>query len=153
MWVHACSIPLAFPFSEWQNSVKIPSRIDIPTALTHIGDHIKKKRLETKTRIKDVIEALSISRQTLTGWEQKTYSPAISQYPKIIEFLGYYPFPDDTQTLGGKIKKYRMSHGLTRKAFARIINSCPAAIKNWEHNVSAPKAEKVNMIRKLLAIN
>lgn len=152
MWERDCSIPLAFPFSEWKNSIEIPSYTDIPTELRHIGDHIKKKRLETKTLIKDVAQQLNISLYTLTIWEQNIYTPSITQYPNIIKFLGYYPFSDDA-TLGGKIKRYRVIHGLTYKALGKLIGSCPAAIKNWETNVSVPKPEKVNQILQRLSMH
>ena len=93
------------PFSSLVKTVPLPDKRAIPDELQHIGDHIKKARLERRILIKDVITELDIDRETLRGWELGLWEPFVRHYPKIVKFLKYNPFNIETDTLGGRIKK------------------------------------------------
>lgn len=59
--------------------------------------------------------AIFVSEDTITYWETGRRRPLIYHYPKIIEFLGYNPFPFETETIGRRIKKYRIENGLSQE--------------------------------------
>lgn len=63
----------------------------------HIGDHIRKKRLDLGLTQIEVAEIIGVKESTVWNWEHGT-EPELRHIPKIIEFLGYVPFecPEDT---------------------------------------------------------
>ena len=63
-----------------------------------MGDHMKKRRYELGLRQKDVAALLRVKEFTVCGWEKNKKTPAVRYLPRIIQFLGYYPF-DEPQTL------------------------------------------------------
>ncbi len=68
-------------------------------------------------------------------------------YPKLIEFLGYFPFEIDTAVLGGKIKEYRYTNGLSYKELGKLVSVDPTTIRGWElgRNILSEKTRKVIM--------
>jgi DNA-binding XRE family transcriptional regulator len=67
------------------------------------------------------------------GRELNHCEPLTRHVPKIIDFLGYVPenlFP--AETLGQKIKRYRLLHGTTRKQLARQLRIYEATLRQLE---------------------
>lgn len=62
----------------------------------------------------------------------------VRYYPKLIAFLGYYPFPENTETTGGRIAKYRYSHGLSYKGMGKLIGVDGSTICSWENHQTSP---------------
>ena len=116
--VPGCNTPLAIPFSELHTTVLLPDKRPYPKELHTLGEYLKHARLVRSILIKDVIAEFKIDRETLRGWELGLFEPHVSHYPGIISFLGYNPCVFETNTLAGEIKKYRYSHGLSRRQFA-----------------------------------
>ena len=66
---------------------------------------------------------MNVDEMTIVGWELNQHQPLTMHIPNIIDFLGYVPedlFP--SSTLGQKIKRYRLLHGMTRKQLARQLH-------------------------------
>ena len=127
---------------------KVPSKtIENPTV---IGQHIKKRRLELKLKQADVAKIFDVCEDSITGWETQRNLPQIQYYPKLIEFLGYNPFPVDTDTLGGRIKKYRIEHGLSQEDLADKIGVNESTIFSWEKGNHAPLPSKKKLLEELL---
>ena len=57
---------------------------------------------------------------------------------KLIEFFVYNPFQVDTETLGGRIKKYRVEHGLSYFKFGEIVGVDASTIGTWENSEHVP---------------
>lgn len=93
---------------------------DIPKELKTLGDHLKKRRLELQLFQKEVSLRLGINEWTYHNWETDKSEPVIRMYPRIIEFLGYYPFPEP-QMVGEKLVAYRRQHGLARSRLASMV--------------------------------
>ncbi len=70
---------------------------------------------------KDIATIFKVSEETITNWEQGHSVLQVRYYPKLIAFLEYYPFPEDTKTIGGRIMKYRYSNGLRQKDMGKLI--------------------------------
>jgi transcriptional regulator with XRE-family HTH domain len=129
----------------------LPDKRPFPNALITIGDHIKQARLDRKLLIKDVLAVLGISRWTLREWEHGNLEPFVQQYPKIIAFLGYYPFDHETKSLGGKIKKYRFTHGLSQKEFGQLVGVLGCTVSTWERNKLVPRSpDMLSKIKELI---
>ena len=138
------------PFSELRKTIPLPDKQPFSQQPITIGDHFKYQRLQRGLLIKDVIEALQIDRETLRGWENGLYKPFPKHFPKIIEFLGYYPFEQETSTLGGRIKKHRLSLGLNQEQFAKLINVERCSIMYWENNTRIPNENSLRKLKKVL---
>jgi DNA-binding XRE family transcriptional regulator len=82
----------ALPFSKVERSLnkslKHPELEEIKT----FGDHIRKMRTEMNMFQKQLANLIGVSEDTITNWENNRAQPHIRNYPKIIEFLGYFPF-------------------------------------------------------------
>ncbi len=94
-----------------------------PRALLTLGDHIRKKRLDLNLLQTDVANIMNVDEMTIVGWELNRCQPLVRHIPKIINFLGYVPedlFP--ANTLGQKIKRHRLLHGMTRKQLAKQLH-------------------------------
>ena len=63
--------------------------------------------------------------------------PVISMYPRIIEYLGYYPFPDP-QVLGERLISIRRHQGLSRKRLAEMIGIDEGTVLRIERGKSLP---------------
>lgn len=88
-----------------------------------------------------MVETLQIDRETLRSWEFGSYNPFPKQYPLIVSFLGYYPFENETSTLGGRIKKQRLLLGLNQEEFAALVKVNRSAVMYWENGSRIPKDE------------
>ena len=139
------------PFSALDKTVPLPDKRLFPTELQHVGNHIKKARLERKITIKDLLAEFEIDRETLRAWELGLWKPFVKHYPKIIQFLGYYPFNHEIKTLGGKIRKYRFEHGLTQELFADLFNTYKCTVSFWETNRRMPLNKTVVLLKKILS--
>ncbi len=97
-----------------------------------LGEHIRKARMERGLLQKDVAATLETCEDTITGWESNRSSPMVSWYPKIIAFLGYYPFNHETDSLGGKLKQIRYSYGYSVERCAALLKISVDAARRWE---------------------
>jgi len=138
------------PFSVLNNTVPLPDKRRFPKELQHVGDHIKKVRLEKNLPIKQLLSEFQIDRETLRAWELGLWEPFVKHYPQIIRFLGYYPFTHETKTLGGKIKKYRFEHGLTQGQFARLLHTDKCTVSFWETNRRLPLEKTIALLKTIL---
>lgn len=103
-----------------------------------IGEHLRKRRLQLRLLQGDVANIFHVCEDSITGWENGRSVPQIQYYPKLIEFLGYNPFPVDTDTVGGRIKKYRIEHGLSHRRLGKMIGVDASTIGAWEDNKNSP---------------
>ena len=93
---------------------------------------------------------LDVSEDTITYWENGRSSPQISYYPRIIQFLGYNPFGVETDTLGGRIKKYRVENGMSQEQMAKIVGLGEGTLRSWELNKHIPISSKQKILAQLL---
>ena len=110
----------------------------IPNPIT-LGGKRRNRRLELGLSQSQVAIILETDSQYVYAWENNHNKPIVSKYPKIIEFLGYFPFEIDTSTLGGKIKKYRFQHGLSQEKIGHFLNVDEGTIRPYENGKKASK--------------
>jgi len=115
-----------------------------------IADHLRNRRLELGTTQAKVAKMLGVSEDTVTYWENERSKPQIQFFPKIIQFLGYNPSPVDTITLAGRMKKYRLEHGLSQKDLATLSGLDESSICIWEKNEKQPLPSKRVIIEEIL---
>ena len=115
-----------------------------------IGEHIKNRRLQLKLKQADVAKVFEICEDSITGWENGRSEPQIQFYPKIIKFLGYNPFPVNTENLGGRIKNYRITQGLSHKKFGQKIGVDASTISAWEEGKHKPTSKMTRILEEII---
>ena len=73
---------------------------------------LAKRQLSLKFHVDDT---------TIYLWERNKVRPSLAQIPRIIEFLGQYPFEKKAENLGEKLREYRRIHGLTQQKLAERL--------------------------------
>ena len=123
-----------------------------PKTLATLGDHIRARRLDRGLLQKEVALTLGVNLNTVTGWEKNRLSPMTAQLPRIIAFLGYTPPPYDKipDTLGERIRLYRLTHGLSQERFADFLGVDESTVFHWEYGKHAPSKK---LMKKLIALD
>src|SRR5690606_30970241 len=86
---------LALPISRYAKTTpKSVFKADYPTFPETLGQHIRKRRMDLGLFQKDIAEIVGTSIDSITFWENGRAQPQIHFFPKIISFLGYYPFDE-----------------------------------------------------------
>jgi DNA-binding XRE family transcriptional regulator len=134
--IHKGVVALAF----WKMTVKyqIPLTTIELDDYSHIGLHIRKKRQELKLRQEDLAKLLDTHVDAVYGWEAGLSKPQMQCCPRVIQFLGYNPFPFETQTLAGRIKLYRLLNGLSHKKMGELAGVNGSTISCWENQKYEP---------------
>ena len=118
------------PFCSITLTAQKPTKL--PTILNTVGDHIKKRRLELGLYQAQVAGLLGVDESTVTNWEKNRTSPTLRSMPTIIEFLGYDPMPNHSETLGEQLSQYRKSRGISQRRLAQQIGIDPATLSRLE---------------------
>ena len=142
----------ALPFYDMKFQVPNSSRlIKNPQRL---ADHLKNQRIKLNLIQKDVAKIFNVSTDTITNWENNRGLPQINFYPKLIEFLGLFPFEIDTSTLQGKMKEYRYINGLSQKKLGEILGVDASTVGSWEKGEhEMPKFQQTKMLNIIFAVN
>ena len=117
-----------------------------------IGRHILKRRLERGMLQRQLAEVLGVCEDSITGWENGHSLPQISIYPRLIVFLGYVPFATAIDTIGKRIKYYRMTKGLSYKRMGKLVGVDASTVGSWENEKFLPKGKLRGKLEKLLGI-
>lgn len=117
------------PYRKIAKKPKIQEYSDNPET---IGEHIRKKRIETGLLQKYVALLLNVSEDCVTYWENGRSLPQIHHYPRIISFLGYYPLDHETESFAGKLLQIRHCKGLSRNECAALMSVSEDAVRRWE---------------------
>ena len=64
-----------------------------------LGEHLFKRRYELELLQKDVANMIGVETRTYFNWENDLHMPGMKLVGKMIDFLGYAPFPEP-QTIG-----------------------------------------------------
>ena len=115
-----------------------------------IGLHIRKRRLALTLTQEVVALKINVSTDCVTFWENGRSKPQIQHMPKIIEFLGYNPVTYENVTIGGRIKNYRITHGLSHKKLGLQLSVDASTVGSWESNKFKPELDSLNRIEELL---
>ena len=117
---------------------------------SHLGLHIRKRRLALHLTQEAVALKINVSIDCVTFWENGRSKPQVQHMPKIIEFLGYNPVTYENVTIGGRIKNYRITHGLSHKKLALLLLVDASTVGSWESNKFKPELDSLHRIEELL---
>jgi len=143
-------ITVALPFCNRDLNSQKPSPLDDLLNPKTLGEHLKKKRLESGLLQREVAQSLGVSEMTIVAWEKNHASPAIQYIPRIIAFLGYLPYPNiHEKPIGEKILLCQQLRGISQEALAKELGINPTTLRRWCRGKGWPKTE---MIDELLSL-
>jgi transcriptional regulator with XRE-family HTH domain len=137
----------ALVFFEAEQRHVLPSQV-VENPQT-IGEHLKNKQIELQITQNEMARRIGVDPENIINWKLRGRQPHITFYPKIIEFLGYNPVQVDTSTIAGRIKKYRIEHGLSQRAFAELSGLDESSICVWEKNEKQPLPSKRKILEEI----
>jgi len=114
-----------------------------------IGEHIYNKQLALRISQVEMARRIGVAPERLTDWCFRGKQPHVTYGPRIIEALGYNPFPIDTGTLYGRIAKYRIEHGLTAEAFAKragVNRNCLCLLAKGDAGITTQQRQKIEKL-------
>lgn len=102
-----------------------------PLELKTIGDHIRKRRIDSGLLQRDVAEIIGTSKQTVSYWELGITEPEIRHIPKIIEFLSYVPFECCSDDPMQRLKHFKLVKGLSYERLGNLMGRDPEQLTDW----------------------
>lgn len=105
--------------------------------------------MELKISQNEMARRIGVDPENIINWKLRGLQPRITFYPKIIAFLGYNPVQIDTNTIGGQIRKYRIEHGLSQEAFAKLTGLDESSICLWEKGKKQPLLNKRKILEQI----
>jgi DNA-binding XRE family transcriptional regulator len=115
-----------------------------------IVQYIRNRRIQLSLSQRDVAKVLEVSEDTITYWENSRAQPQIYHYPKIILFLGHNPFPVDTSTLSGRMKKYRNGNGASQEDLAMLVGVNESTIFSCANEEHKPLSSKLKLLEETI---
>ncbi|MFM2224703.1 MAG: hypothetical protein RJA07_905 [Bacteroidota bacterium] len=136
------------PFSTLD--IRLPILPDnYPISLNTTGKHILKRRLDLKLFQKDVANIIGVTESMVYYWEHNHSEPTAKHMKEVIQFLGYYPFPEPV-TIGEKIRKYRYENGLTHNDFGILVGVDATTVGAWEQGTPLKRLLPKSKVEKIL---
>jgi transcriptional regulator with XRE-family HTH domain len=115
-----------------------------------LGDHLRAKRLDKKTTIREVAVTLGVAADTLRGWEHDDHEPSFRQYPAIFGFVGYDPLPEP-RDLRDQLRRVRMRRGWRQCDLAEALGVDRCTVAGWEAEEHQPTRKWRDTIERLVA--
>lgn len=101
--------------------------LDQPASL---GQHLRNRRLTLGLRQEDIARRLGTVREVYERWERDERAPVVSEWPGILNFLGYYPFA--VETAADLVLKARRCQGVGQKHLATAVGVIHQRLRAWE---------------------
>lgn len=119
-----------------------------PNEINHLGDHIRRRRLDLGLLQKDVAGQIGVHEQTIHHWEANETAPALRWLPGIIQFLGFDPrkLPE---SIGARLRHYREGKGMSQQEFAGRLGVDPSTLARWEAGRRQPQGGHRKVIETL----
>lgn len=119
-----------------------------PNEPKHLGEHLRRRRLDLKVLQREAAERVGVHEQTYRNWERGK-APVVVQWPNIIRFLTYDP-RQPQESLGERLKLHREGHGWSQKEAAARLGVSPSVLWRWETGLRTPKGTYLAQVYSLL---
>lgn len=100
-----------------------------------LGEHLRYQRLALGLRQEDVAVRLGTVREVYDRWERDERAPVVSEWPDILGFLGYYPYP--VETSADLVLKARRCQGADQKRLADAVGVIHQKLRRWERGLES----------------
>lgn len=113
--------------------------------MKHLGDHIKKRRLDLGLTQREAARQIGVKKASVQRWESRKCEPTVSCFPLVLAFLGYDPRPKPS-TLCEELARYRETLGLSQPAMAKRIGISSRTLWLWETGQAEPSGIRLATI-------
>ena len=120
-----------------------------PITFNHLGDHLRKRRLDLGLQMKQAAKLLGAHAQSFANWEEGRTAPAILYIPRLIHFVGYDPRPVP-EDLAGRLIHHRVGLGMSQETFARLLGVDPGTLRRWERTSRQPQGDVLKKVNAAL---
>ncbi|WP_343693734.1 recombinase family protein [Chitinophaga sp.] len=134
----------------FDKKLQIPAPQNYPKNPTTIGEHIRKKRIDSGLTQTELAKILDVSTDCITFWENNRSKPQITYYPRIHHFLGFYTTTIDETNFHGRLRAYRLKNGISCKEMARLLKVDTSTVRAWEKGLNIPSQKRIDVIDTLL---
>lgn len=114
-----------------------------------LGERLRYRRLERGDRMIDAAEASGVDVKTWMWWERDTHEPTDRQYPAIISYLEYEPWPEPIR-VAEHLRAERRRRGWAVRHAADELGIDPMTLSRWESGVWTPQPRSVRTIEAFL---
>ena len=102
-----------------------------------LGDFEFPVHADGALEIAEAASQIGVRKETIVNWEQGHSTPPYRHGPKILEFLGYWPF-EEPESLGDRMRLWRWKRGLNGDEAAAAIGVDPCSWSSWERGEHKP---------------
>ena len=113
-----------------------------------LGAKLKRRRVELGLRQLDAGRSMNVCQSTVMAWESGETEPAAAQFPTIIAFLGYEPWPSPT-SLPEQLRAARLRKGWSIARAAAAINVDEGTLSGWEAGRCKPCLRSLSLAEAL----
>jgi len=106
--------------------------------------------MDLKLSQKEVAGIVGVSECTVYNWEKIGRQPEIEHMPRVIEFLGYIPFPCPEDVLG-RVAYLKKIKGLTLPELGKLMGRDPEQLSDWLSFRKKPRPQNLEDINRFLA--
>jgi transcriptional regulator with XRE-family HTH domain len=92
---------------------------------------------------------LGVNVNTVVGWEIGRAEPKVSYVPRILEFLGYNPFPQ-AQSFGQRLRIARHRRGLTQVKLAQELHTSQSMVSLLEIGGEVTNARVLAVVQRFV---
>lgn len=104
---------------------------NFPKIRKTLGDHILTKYLRLGLSHREAAKQLGVDRHVLWGWTANRKEVHLKFIPNVIAWLGYNPLPNP-KSLGGRLRRKRVSAGMSQEELGRVLRIRSATILDFE---------------------
>lgn len=120
-----------------------------PQNPTTIGEHIRKKRIDSDLSQSQLAQVIGVSSDCITNWENNRSAPQISYYPRIRQFLGFDTIDFDETTFSGRLQSNRSRNGMCCEKMAKLLDVDKSTIRAWEKGTNKPAGKMIKKFEEL----
>ena len=100
--------------------LKAPKPLSYEAEPQSLGGHLKKRRHELGLLQKEIAARMGVNEWTYHKWENDKAEPVVGMFPRILEFLGYEPWPCP-RTMAEQLLATRRKMGVSQERMANIL--------------------------------
>ena len=118
-----------------------------------LGEHVLKRRLYLKLSQPQLAKILGVAAETVLNWELNYRKPGINHIGKLIQFLGYDPESQNSNSIADLLLVKRRELGWTQKVAARNLGVDPCTWSSWECGGTIMVREHRRVVASFLGID
>lgn len=115
---------------------KPPSK-GYPASPKHVGEHIRKVRMDRGLLQREVAELVGVDRDTMRNWELGRSEPALRHWPRVHRILGFIAL-EIGESLPARLRAYRTIRGVSQETLAAELGVNESTIHGWETGAHTP---------------